>query len=770
MKEVENIYTLLLHNAGLKIKDIAKDLDYDKYHVADIMFSVENINYWYQDSTSKWYAKEGALQVEVPEEHKDPLTAPVEKTQTYNISKFLSGGSSDSLRFYLCQVSQFRLYSNEEIAELFRRYRDGDETAYDLIVKSQQRLVVNLAYLYHHKGALLEDLIQEGNLGLTRAIESFNGEQFYSFSNYAKSWIMQALSNAMMYLPYLVRLPLNQISSYRKVQRFKEQYEQKYGHGPAVTDIEIDTNDNLNKLSYLNNLPSSPNEIVEFHEDMDYLESRYTFADNFENNNYNHYYLNKLLSFLPRRSKEIVEAYYGLGDYRGQENTLEMVGDEFGLTRERCRQIVEKARREMRDLARKKIKYGEVGPVTLFYVEQPVGIQYEFGDVTKLREELKSQKIPTVTSQPQIDSKKALGETIEILEKKTSTSNSQDKISRKDALKVGDNIYYDNNYCTVREIINDANSSYLVVEYLNLKRDRVPYNKSRYTKISSPRGSDHVDVRPVRRKKISKKKVVTTRNNDDHNIKANKEVRLFNPSTSLKDLVDLHIITYKQLSHCYKRGLRTIDDVVQIIRKYNLTPDSTRFTRYTLDMWFAIAKLSNTPGDSMSHEEPISLKADDDRVTPSIKPIVNSDPDFKAFADFIDKIKQAKIQGEVIVAKPVLLLSVIDGITTGTIKNNKIVLDQWLEQRYEFLMKIYTQNSVFRNFSPINYPFWHLQKDGLWHLSVSGEKRYVTPTTKWLKENVRFAYLDNAFWSFLQDSTKRQKLREYIVKTKLANT
>lgn len=352
MKEVENIYTLLLHNAGLKIKDIAKDLDYDKYHVADIMFSVENINYWYQDSTSKWYAKEGALQIEVPEEHKDPLTAPVEKTQTYNISKFLSGGSSDSLRFYLCQVSQFRLYSNEEIAELFRRYRDGDETAYDLIVKSQQRLVVNLAYLYHHKGALLEDLIQEGNLGLTRAIESFNGEQFYSFSNYAKSWIMQALSNAMMYLPYLVRLPLNQISSYRKVQRFKEQYEQKYGHGPAVTDIEIDTNDNLNKLSYLNNLPSSPNEIVEFHEDMDYLESRYTFADNFENNNYNHYYLNKLLSFLPRRSKEIVEAYYGLGDYRGQENTLETVGDKFGLTRERCRQVVEKARREMREQAK----------------------------------------------------------------------------------------------------------------------------------------------------------------------------------------------------------------------------------------------------------------------------------------------------------------------------------------------------------------------------------------------------------------------------------
>ena len=352
MKEVENIYTLLSHKAGLKITEIAKDLDYDKYHVADIMFSVENINYWYQDSASRWFVKEGALQVEVPEEHKDPLTAPVEKNQTYNISKFLSGGSSDSLRFYLCQVSQFRLYSNEEFAELFRRYHDGDETAYDLIVKSQQRLVVNLAYLYHHKGALLEDLIQEGNLGLTRAIESFNGEQFYSFSNYAKSWIMQALSNAMMYLPYLVRLPINQISSYRKVQRFKEQYEQKYGHSPAATDIKIDTNDNLDKLSYLNALPSSPNEIVEFHEDMDYIENESSPVNNFEENNYNHYYINKLLGVLSSRNKEIVEAFYGLGDYRGQENTLEMVGEKFGLTRERCRQVVEKARREMRERAK----------------------------------------------------------------------------------------------------------------------------------------------------------------------------------------------------------------------------------------------------------------------------------------------------------------------------------------------------------------------------------------------------------------------------------
>lgn len=790
MNDIERIYSLLLHSKGLKIRAISHELELDKYYVAEIMFSSQNISYWYQDDDSLWYAKEGGLRIELPEEQKDSLTAPVEKVQNYNISKFLSGNGSESLRIYLCQISQFRLYTNEEIVELFRRYRDGDETAYNLIAKSQQRLVVNLAYLYSHKGALLEELIQEGNLGLTRAIESFNGEQYYSFSNYAKSWITQALSNAMMYLPFMVRLPLSQISSYRKVQRFKEKYEQKYGHSPAVTDIEIDTSDNLDKLSYLNNLPYSPNEITEFHEDMDYLPGDYSFEENFDRKDYNRYYINKLLSFISQRNRALVEAYYGLGDFRGQNNTLEEVGDMFGLTRERCRQIIEKARREMRDLARTTIKYGEVGPVTHFYVDQPVGIQYEFGDITK-HTTVRSQKIPTETNQTKINNKGGLEKAIGIHEKETATTTTQEKISAKDALRVGDKIYYDNSYCTVIEIVKDATSSYLIVEHLNLKRDRVPYIKSRYTRISSPSGYKHVKYRSVGSKPSTKRKVVPTRNNNAHDIKVNKEVRLFYPSTSLKELTDLRIITDKQLKQCHKRNLRTIGDVVQIIRKYNLTPDSTRFTRYTLDMWFAIAGLINTHSDTRAHVEPYSKidvplqnadgvvreadqkrssNTDDDRAMSPIKPITSFGDAFIKYSHWIDNIRQSMIKGEVIVAKPVLLISVIDGITEGTIENNKIILNQWLEQRYEFLMKIYTRNSIFRNFSPINNPFWHLTSDGFWHLSISGEKRYVTPTTKWIKENVRYAYLDKGLWTFLQDSTMRRRLREYIVKTKLSNT
>ena len=146
MDDVERIYLLLLHSNGLKIRVISKELELDKYYVAEILLSPQNTPYWYQDDDSLWFAKEGSLHVEEPKEKSDELFNPVENPQKFNITRFHEEDLSDSLRAYLYQISKYRVYSNDEIIELFKRYKDGNERAYDLIIKSHLRYVANIAH------------------------------------------------------------------------------------------------------------------------------------------------------------------------------------------------------------------------------------------------------------------------------------------------------------------------------------------------------------------------------------------------------------------------------------------------------------------------------------------------------------------------------------------------------------------------------------------------------------------------------------------------
>ena len=200
MNDIEGIYSLLLHSNGLKIRAISQELELDKYYVAEIMFSSQNIPYWYQDDDSLWYAKEGALQIEEPEK-KDELVETSIVIPKYNLNRFQQEDISESLRAYLNKISKFRIYTNDETLELFKRYRKGDNKAFGLIVKSQQRLVANIALLYCRKGVPLEDIIQEGNIGLIKAVERFDDTQYRSFSNFAKTWILQAISYSMTTMP-----------------------------------------------------------------------------------------------------------------------------------------------------------------------------------------------------------------------------------------------------------------------------------------------------------------------------------------------------------------------------------------------------------------------------------------------------------------------------------------------------------------------------------------------------------------------------------------
>ena len=145
---------------------------------------------------------------------------------------------------------------------------------------------------------------------------------------------------------------------------------------------------------------------------------------------------------------------------------------------------------------------------------------------------------------------------------------------------------------------------------------------------------------------------------------------------------------------------------------------------------------------------------------------------FKHYAKRIMSIRQAKINGEVILAKPVLLVAIIDAIDEDVFQNNQFVINDWLEGRYKMLMSHYAKDSQFEDKTGIEKPFWHLESDGFWHLNCPGEHIYKsrTPSKAWLKENVKFASFDESLWILLQNKVWRTKMRDYIIEHKLTDS
>lgn len=145
----------------------------------------------------------------------------------------------------------------------------------------------------------------------------------------------------------------------------------------------------------------------------------------------------------------------------------------------------------------------------------------------------------------------------------------------------------------------------------------------------------------------------------------------------------------------------------------------------------------------------------------------------KCYANYtkrIMNIRQAKIRGEVIVAKPVLLLAIIDGIGADIYSNNEFCLTEWLETRYVLLMQQYMKSSQFDKPTDISNPFWHLQSDGFWHLKYKDPPQDgATPSKHWLKEKVSYGYFDDDLWMLLQDKVWQLRLREYIKEHKLTD-
>ena len=268
-------------------------------------------------------------------------------------------GVHDPLRMYLKQMAQVPLLTREQEVEIFKRIENGDSNAESEIVEANLRLVVSIAKKYINRGVSFLDLIQEGNMGLMKAVEKFEYRRGYKFSTYATWWIRQGITRSVANQSRTVRIPIHMISTISKVIRIQKQLVQEYGREATPAEIAEEINLPMDRVRDVLKMAQQP---ISLHSPIG-DSGNASFGDLIEDKSAENPMeeasssvlkdkISEVLSTLTDREREVLEQRFGLKD--GYSRTLEDVGSQFGLTRERIRQIEAKALRKMRHPSRKK--------------------------------------------------------------------------------------------------------------------------------------------------------------------------------------------------------------------------------------------------------------------------------------------------------------------------------------------------------------------------------------------------------------------------------
>ncbi|WP_018462228.1 sigma-70 family RNA polymerase sigma factor [Segatella paludivivens] len=268
------------------------------------------------------------------------------------ITKSITNRESASLDKYLQEIGHEDLISVEEEVELAQRIKKGDRIALEKLTKANLRFVVSVAKQYQNQGLSLPDLINEGNLGLIKAAEKFDETRGFKFISYAVWWIRQSILQAIAEQSRIVRLPLNQVGSVNKINRMLNKFEQENERYPSIEEIadKIDLpEDKIADAMKVNGRHVSVDAPFIDGEDNSLLDvlpnNDATMADNELILESLRDEISRALKTLNDRERSIVEAFFGINQ---SEMTLEEIGDKYGLTRERVRQIKEKAIRRLR--------------------------------------------------------------------------------------------------------------------------------------------------------------------------------------------------------------------------------------------------------------------------------------------------------------------------------------------------------------------------------------------------------------------------------------
>ncbi|MCQ2418935.1 MAG: RNA polymerase sigma factor RpoD [Clostridia bacterium] len=281
-----------------------------------------------------------------------------ELADTEELSESLS--VSDPVRMYLKEIGKISLLSGEDELEIAKRMAEGDEAAKKQLTEANLRLVVSIAKRYVGRGMLFLDLIQEGNLGLLKAVEKFDYTKGYKFSTYATWWIRQAITRAIADQARTIRIPVHMVETVNKVNRATHELVQELGRDPSTKEIADSlglTTDKVEEIMKLAQEPVSLETPVGEEDDShlgDFIQDETTTAPA-ESASFNmlREQLNEVMKTLTPREEKVLRLRFGLED--GRAHTLEEVGLEFDVTRERIRQIEAKALRKLRHPSRSKI-------------------------------------------------------------------------------------------------------------------------------------------------------------------------------------------------------------------------------------------------------------------------------------------------------------------------------------------------------------------------------------------------------------------------------
>lgn len=281
------------------------------------------------------------------------------------ITKSITNRESASLDKYLQEIGREDLITVEEEVELAQAIKKGDRQALEKLTRANLRFVVSVAKQYQNQGLSLPDLINEGNLGLIKAAEKFDETRGFKFISYAVWWIRQSILQALAEQSRIVRLPLNQVGSLNKINKALQKFEQENERRPSAEELAIELDMTVEKV--IDSLKVSGRHIsmdAPFVEGEDnslldvLVNDDAPIADRTLINESLQKEIDRALATLTDRESDIIKMFFGIGC---QEMTLEEIGDKFQLTRERVRQIKEKAIRRLRQDSRSKLLKGYLG-------------------------------------------------------------------------------------------------------------------------------------------------------------------------------------------------------------------------------------------------------------------------------------------------------------------------------------------------------------------------------------------------------------------------
>jgi RNA polymerase primary sigma factor len=304
--------------------------------------------------------QKGGVEVIEPEEEDDQTAEQLTLEKKIRILKTIQSSiSTDAIRSYLYEIGKIPLLNAEEEVILAKRIEKGDQEAVQLLITANLRLVVSIAKKYAKSGLELLDLIQEGNIGLMRAVEKFDYTKGFKFSTYATWWIRQAITRAIADQARTIRIPVHMIETINKFNKVSSQLKTKLGRKPSDEEIATEMDIEPEKVAEIRKIKQNPTSLStpigdekdSFLQDIIADEWSQT-PEEYATTEFLKNQMHDVLDTLQDRERRVLELRFGLED--GVTRTLEEVGREFGVTRERIRQIEAKALKKLKERSMQK--------------------------------------------------------------------------------------------------------------------------------------------------------------------------------------------------------------------------------------------------------------------------------------------------------------------------------------------------------------------------------------------------------------------------------